>query len=66
MERIGEIGSFTPTVGMIALTAIIWLIWDLVLYFKGKRTISEYIGNGSKYVGAIAFIIGFLCGHWFF
>jgi hypothetical protein len=37
MERIGEIGSFTPTVGMIALTAIVWLIWDLVYTLKARK-----------------------------
>jgi hypothetical protein len=56
----------TPTVIMMMVTALTWLVWDIVLYIKGKTTISRYIVNFAYYSPTVPLIIGFLCGHFFF
>jgi hypothetical protein len=53
------------TSGLIVVTALIWIFWDIYVYIKGKKTISHYITNWSYYSPVIPFAVGFLCGHWF-
>jgi len=55
------------TSGMIIIaTGLIWLLWDVVAYFGDFPTLSREITNFSYYSPLAPFVIGFLCGHWFF
>jgi hypothetical protein len=53
------------TTTIILATAIVWLIWDLYLYFSNKETISQKIIKWNKISIMICFLFGFLMGHWF-
>ena len=46
-------------------TAIVWLVWDVYLYIADKQTISEKMYKASKVSTIVPFIMGVLCGHWF-
>jgi hypothetical protein len=50
------------------ITAIVWIIIDFYAYKKGgtKSTESWMIWKLSYYAPGIAFLIGVLCGHFFF
>ncbi len=61
----GVVGDLTVSMGLIAITAIVWLVWDVIAYIKDYNTISYYITNLSFYSPMIPFISGVLCGHWF-
>lgn len=58
-------GDFTVSAKIISITAIAWLLWDVYAYIKSKKTISHYMVKWSRYSPAIPFIVGFICGHWF-
>ena len=60
-----EVGDLTVSMAVIAVTAIVWLIWDLYAYLKDKKTLSYYIVNWSYYSPMVPFIAGVICGHWF-
>lgn len=49
-------------------TAILWAIWDVVAFLRGGKaaTISKVISEASWYSPALPFLIGLLCGHFFF
>jgi hypothetical protein len=57
--------SPTPTFWFVAVTAILWLGYDIYLYAKKRETISEVIYKASKVSVMVPFITGLLCGHWF-
>jgi len=60
-----EVGQLTISMALIAITAISWLVWDVVAYAKGKKTISYYFTNWAYYSPMVPFILGVLIGHWF-
>ena len=60
-----EIGDFTPTGIFIIITAVLWLVYDVYLYATNKETISIRMHAWSKHFTAIAFLMGFIAGHWF-
>jgi hypothetical protein len=59
-----ESGDMTGSVAVIALTAVVWLIWDIYAYLTDRKTLSYYITRWSFYTPMVPFIIGFLMGHW--
>lgn len=59
------VGDFTVSAAVIAVTALVWLVWDIIAYAKGKKTISHHIVKWSYYSPMIPFIMGMLMGHWF-
>lgn len=61
----GEVGDFTISGILILITAFIWLVIDIWLLVKERETISQRMWLWSRYFGAITFITGMLCGHWF-
>lgn len=60
-----EAGDITTSMAVIAVTAIVWLVWDIIAYLTEKKTLSYYIVNWSHYSPMIPFITGVLMGHWF-
>lgn len=50
---------------IMVLTALLWLVWDIILFATGEATISDIMTNLSFYTPALPFAAGFLCGHWF-
>lgn len=56
----------TNTALLIIFTGVIWIVYDVYLYVKSKETISDVIFGFSQHVKGIIFLVGFLCGHWFF
>lgn len=60
-----EIGDFTIAGVLISVTAVVWLLVDVYLYAKKKETISQGMLRMAWYTPMVPFIIGFLCGHWF-
>lgn len=61
-----EVGGFTIAGLTLIITGFSWFFIDLYLYLKDKETISVKLNAWAKEMMAIVFIIGFLCGHWFF
>lgn len=58
------------TAGLLIVTCLIWIIWDLVLYVKRQgddnvSTLSMMITGFSWYSPALPFAAGVLMGHWF-
>jgi len=60
-----EPSEFTNTGNFIAVTAVIWVVYDVYAYVTDKPTISGVITRFSWYSPSMPFIAGFLCGHWF-
>lgn len=60
-----EIRDFTFAGILILVTAFVWLFADIYMYVFKKETISVRMLEWSKHMMAIVFIIGFICGHWF-
>lgn len=60
-----EVGDFTTAGIIIIATAVIWLSLDVWLFVDKKETLSQRLHVWSRYFGAINFIAGMLCGHWF-
>lgn len=52
------------TAWILIVTALVWLFWDLYVWYKGDKTISEYINEWAGKI-PVQFIFGVLCGHWF-
>lgn len=50
---------------VIAITALVWLVWDVVAYVNDYKTLSYYIVNWAYYSPMLPFISGVLVGHWF-
>jgi len=60
----------TITNGIMILTILVWVIWDVYLFKrikdgKKEKTFSMIITELSWYTPAIPFALGFLMGHWF-
>jgi hypothetical protein len=54
----------TITGWFIIATALFWLLFEIyVLYYK-KQTISNAMYDFAKQQPIIPFIVGLLCGHW--
>ena len=53
---------------LILSTAVIWVIWDAIVYVKNgnQPTESWTIKKWSFYMPGIAFLFGLLMGHFFF
>ena len=52
--------------GIAIIIAFFGLIaYDFYLYFAKKKTISIQIYEWSKISIGVPFLIGFICGHWF-
>jgi hypothetical protein len=64
MDITVKTGDFDLTVGLISLTAIVWLVWDFYVVYKKERSISYWMTKWSYYSPMIPFIIGFILGHW--
>ena len=52
------------------VTAIVWIVWDLILFNKRKTdprvsTLSMIITRFAWYSPALPLIAGILMGHWF-
>ena len=62
---IEDVGDFTIPGIIIIITAISWLALDIWLYLDNRKTISQAMFKMSKNMMAIAFILGFIMGHWF-
>lgn len=60
-----EIGDFTVAGILILITAIVWIVVDVFLYVKNLETISSRMRSWGKDIMGIVFLLGFLCGHWF-
>ena len=58
----------TVTGILILITFAVWLVWDVyaVIFGGVPATISAVITDFAYYSPAWPFIIGGLCGHWFF
>ena len=50
---------------MIVVVAAIVIIWDIVVYVQGKKTVSQHIQRWAKLSLPVAFLAGFICGHFF-
>jgi hypothetical protein len=58
--------ELTTSTWIIVATALVWLGYDIYAYVtKRDITFSDRITWWSKYMPSIAFIAGFLAGHWF-
>ena len=61
-----EPGDFTTTGVIIILTVLVWIGWDVYVFVSKKdKTFSTVITRWSYYTPAIPFLLGFICGHWF-
>ena len=60
--------SMTLTKWLILITPLIWIAWDVYVYFHdgNPATESAVIVRWSTYAPGIAFLCGILCGHLFF
>ena len=54
----------TTNTWIIIGTALVWAGWDIYLYVTNQETISVKLNRWGKHVMAIVFLVGFLCGHW--
>lgn len=59
------IGDFTLAGVTLIITAILWLVLDVYMYVKDKKTLSVQVYEWSKMTITIPFLLGFICGHWF-
>jgi hypothetical protein len=59
------VSKMTTTTWFIIITALVWLAYDVAMYLAEKETISEVITRASYYSPMVPFIVGLLCGHWF-
>lgn len=50
---------------LVLVTIAVWLAWDVVAYFRGWQTESEYV-RGLSARPSVPFAFGVLAGHWFF
>lgn len=51
---------------LMVITVIIWGIWDVYAYVSADNSsISVVLTDWSRAIPSIAFVCGFLCGHWF-
>lgn len=50
---------------LIVSTCFIWIIWDIYVWTKGKKTISQHIRSWSDVSMPIVFLSGFVAGHFF-
>jgi len=50
---------------LIIVTALTWMFWDIYAYLYKKKTISRVFTEKSFYSPMIPFIVGVLCGHFF-
>ena len=60
----------TPTVYIMIVSVLIWIIWDIVLFIQRKEdprvsTISMIITKFAWYSPVLPLIAGILMGHWF-
>lgn len=60
----------STTTWIMIITALVWIVWDIYLYVKKDKdarikTISIIITEFAWYSPMLPFIIGLLCGHWF-
>lgn len=53
------------TLSLIAGTAVVWIIWDIVLGAKRQKTESQWLAELSRTWNSIPFFVGILGGHWF-
>jgi hypothetical protein len=60
-----DVGDFTVTGGLVIITALLWLLWDVYVYISKKETISQFIVKSAWYSPLAPFVFGFLMGHWF-
>jgi len=55
------------TILLILITIVAWGVWDVYAYMSADNSsISVVITDWSRIVPSISFVIGCLCGHWFF
>ncbi len=60
--------KWTFTRILILGTPLLWVLWDFVLYIRGGTiaTESAQVSRWAIHFPGIAFLVGVLCGHWFF
>lgn len=60
--------NFTTTGLILAILAFALIAWDVALYImrsKKHPTISQVMRKWAWYHPSIPFIVGYICGHWF-
>ena len=55
----------STTSWIIISVMFILIAWDVYLYSKDKKTISQYIREYARISMGVTFLFGYLMGHWF-
>lgn len=54
------------TVGLLVGVAALLIAWDVFVFAKRGKTISEVMRDAGRAYPILAFLLGVLIGHWFF